>query len=381
MKVEKTQEIELTGQNFRIIDLGTNIDIPQIRETGHKDYVSWGPTNTFPQFLVDVYHTRSITHKTIINRKAKMIGSQGWVLPTDPSSLSFYKNVFNEDNLDDVLYKLTYDLELFNGFALGVRWNQTKERIAEVYHIPFETIRVDKNNGREGLPDWYHISDDWGDRRMKPKKVQGFSTKYKDNYNQILYCQEYQPGHGMWYPIANYYSSMNWILSEWEISNFHRSTIQNGFNAGFLLNFATGVPTPDEMERAYKQIQEKYTGTFNAGKFILTWSNGIEQAPKLEPIPLADTDARYNQLNDLIKNSIYTASEVTNPELLGVSVPGKLGGKAEMLEGLEIFQSVYVTPKQKFIEGKINKLVEINGGQPLKIKKYELDLAKIGQEQ
>jgi len=52
---------------------------------------------------------------------------------------------------------------------------------------------------------------------------------------------------------------------------------------------------------------------------------------------LADTDARYTQLNDLIRQNIFVANEVVNPELFGISVPGKLGNKQEMLEGLEIF--------------------------------------------
>jgi hypothetical protein len=182
----------------------------------------------------------------------------------------------------------------------------------------------------------------------------------------------------MFYPIPMYYSSINWILAEWEISNFHRSSIQNGFNAGFLLNFATGVPSKDEIKRAYREIEAKYTGTFNAGKFILTFSNGVEQQPNLTPIPLQDTDARYTQLNDLIKQNIFTANEVTNPELFGVSIPGKLGSKSEMLEGLEIFQSTYINYKQEFIEGVFNKLGKINGlNEELKIEKYKLDFGRI----
>lgn len=366
--------------NFRVIDLGTKIDLPLIRENGYNDWIVWGVDNKFPQFITDVYHTKSITHKTIINRKVKMIAGQGFVDSLDPITNEFLKNIYNDDDLNDILYKITFDLELYDGFALGVRWNQLGDKISEVYHIPFETIRVDKNNNTEGLPNYFWISDDWSDRRIKPKKYQGFSPKYKENLNQVYYCDSYQPGHKMIYPIPSYFSSMNWIVAEWEISNFHRSTIQNGFNAGFLLNFATGIPTPDEMERAYREIEDKYTGTFNAGKFILTFSEGNEQAPKLEPIPLADTDGRYTALNDIIKQNIFTANEVTNPELFGVSVPGRLGSKDEMLEGLEIFQSVYVNYKQKFIENKINKLIKINGGSPSVIKKYQIDIKKIEGE-
>ena len=365
--------------NFRVINLGDNIDLPTIRETGYRDWVEFGLDNQFPQFLIDVFHTKSITHKTIINRKVKMVAGEGFEKPTDEAGLSLWRNVYSDDNLDDILYKITFDLEINGGFCLGVRWSQDGTKISEIYHIPFESVRIDKgNDSSNGLPNYYWISDDWSNvRREKPKKYQGFSKKYLDNKNQVLYVKQYQPGSNMVYSIPDYFSSINWVLAEWEISNFHRATIQNGFNAGFILNFATGIPNPEEMERAYKEIKNKYTGTFNAGRFILTFSNGKEQEPRLSPIPLADTDSRYTELNDLIRQNIFTANEVTTPELFGVSTPGKLGNKAELLEGLEIFQSVYVNYKQNFIEKVINKLGDINGAEPLVIKKYEIDIQKI----
>jgi hypothetical protein len=378
MKLEKDKTEELSELGFRVINLNSKIDLPEFSELAGKDWITYGPTNEFPQFLVDTYHMKSITHKTIINRKQKMIWGGGWTKSLDPFVKQFLDNPFSNDNLNDILRKISFDLEINGGFALNVIWSNDGSKIAQIDHIPFETVRVDKQNGKD-LIDYYWISSDWSNtRKHKPEKYQGFSKKYKEVKSQILYITEYQPGSRMFYPIPMYYSSINWILAEWEISNFHRSSIQNGFNAGFLLNFATGVPSKDEIKRAYREIEAKYTGTFNAGKFILTFSNGVEQQPNLTPIPLQDTDARYTQLNDLIKQNIFTANEVTNPELFGVSIPGKLGSKSEMLEGLEIFQSTYINYKQEFIEGVFNKLGKINGlNEELKIEKYKLDFGRI----
>ena len=365
------------NSNFRIINMTEDIDYPLFGENNRFEWVTYGPTNLFPQFLVDIYHTKSITHKTIINRKQKMIFGGGF--ERTEQNRQFLDNKFSKDTLDDILRKVAFDLEINGGFSLNIIWNRKGDRISQIEHIPFESVRIDKKNGKGR--DYYWISSDWSwQRKYKPQKHFGFSEVWKDSLSQILYVQEYQPGSRMYYPIPMYYSSINWILSEWEISNFHRSTIQSGFNAGFLLNFSTGVPSKDEIERCYREIKEKYTGTFNAGKFILTFSNGKDQEPTLTPIPLADTDARYAQLNDLIKQNIFTANEVTTPELFGVSVPGKLGSKNEMLESLEIFQSTYINYKQQFIENWFNKLARINGIEDLKIKKYSLDLSKINQK-
>jgi hypothetical protein len=375
----KRNDDKVFSNSFRVIDLNTKINLPLFRETGFREWIDYGDDNLFPQFLQDVYIMKSITQKTIINRKQKMIAGGGFKKPVSEDLRLFWKNRFSDDTLDEILIKVAFDLEINGGFALNVIWSQDGESIAEIEHIPFETVRVDKNNGTSGQPDCYWVSDDWSNmRKYKPVKKQGFSQKYKQEKSQILYKAEYIPGARMFYPIPSYYSSINWILSEWEISNFHRSTIQSGFNAGFILNFATGVPSPEEMEVAYREIQNKYTGTYNAGKFILTFSNGQDEAPKLEPIPLADTDARYTSLNDLIRSNIFVANEIVNPEIFGISVAGQLGNKAQMSEGLEIFQAVYINYKQKYIEDCFNKLKNVNKIQEdLVIEKYSLDVQKI----
>jgi hypothetical protein len=362
--------------NFRVIDLGQKIDLPIFSEKSYREWIDYGYDNLFPQFLTDIYNWKSITHKTIIRRKTKMVSGEGF--EETPENKDIIKNFYSEDTLDDILRKVSYDFEIYDSFALNVLWNRTGDKVVRVEHIPAESIRMDKH-WKGGEKNYYWVSKDWSNtRRWKPEKWPCFSKKYlNENENsQILYYREYQPGSRIVYPIPSYYSSINWVLAEWEISNFHRASIQNGFNAGFLLNFSTGIPTPEEMERAYREIEDKYTGTFNAGKFILTFSNGKEQEPKLEPIPLADTDARYKELNDLIKENIFTANEVTTPELFGVATPGQLGTKDQLLEGLEIFQSVYINDRQKQIENVFKKIFNID----FKIKKYVIDIQKINGE-
>jgi hypothetical protein len=46
------------------------------------------------------------------------------------------------------------DLEIFNGFAVCVHWNKMGT-IAKMEHIPFEKIRVDKDERMFQVADWY----------------------------------------------------------------------------------------------------------------------------------------------------------------------------------------------------------------------------------
>jgi hypothetical protein len=219
------------------------------------------------------------------------------------------------------------------------------------------------------------MAEDWssiGLRRCPPTRIQAFSTEYKKEKTQVLYYKKYSIGN-KWYSVPKYYGSLNWFISEYEIAHFHKNSIMNGFSAGFLLSFNSGVPTPEEMKRAYREIQDKFTGPNGAGKFILAFSNGTDQKPELTKIDLNDSDKRYTELNDLIRQNIFVAHNVINPMLYGVFVAGQLGGRLELEDSLGIYQAVYIQYRQRDIEGVLNKLARINGFiEPLVLKKYTL---------
>ena len=250
--------------SFSIIDIGESVPIPQLKENGYYEWIFWGEKNDFPEYLIDVYKFKSITHKAIIDRKVDMM-SVGFEDTLDENINLFIKNEFSNDTLNDILYKVSLDLLIMGGFALEVIWSNNGKKISQIEHIPFETIRIDKNNGvMRDTPDYYWVSKNWKNRyKYIPQRVQGFSTKYKDEKRQILYVSKYDAGKtNMSYPLVKWYSSVNYILAEWEISQFHKKNIQNGFSAGFLINFPTGDVTDEEKAEAYRAFKEKFSGSW-----------------------------------------------------------------------------------------------------------------------
>jgi len=356
---------------FKVINFNKGIEAPVFKEARNGMWIEYGAKNSYPMELLDTFHNKSNKHKAIINRKAKMVGGNGFDKENiSPELEMFYKNIGDKDTLDAILGKISYDFEIYGGFALVIKWTNNGEKIGSIKYMPFSDIRVSTAENK------YWHSNDWSAHRKQentPVEIQGYDpTISKDEPLQILYYSEYKPGNGE-YPIPNYSSTLTWIESDWEISNFHLSSIQNGFSAGFILNFATGVPTEDEMELAYKEFQKKYTGSGNAGKFILTFSDGQENAPELSPIELSTSDERFIMLSEQIRNEIFIGHQVTNPQLFGVMVPGSLGGKAELTEALEIFQAVYVNDRQTQIENVFDDLSNVNDiTDKVTIKKYTI---------
>jgi hypothetical protein len=367
---------EPTKISFSVVDLNIAVETPLVKETGRKDWIEWGEDNAFFEYLINIYVERSITHRAITDRKIDMISGNGFEM-TGLESLEFkefYKNRFDEDDLEILTKKITVDYEVTDSFAIGVIWNSDGTKISQMYHIPIQSIRYDKEffNTKTG-PRYFWISEDWSNLKKCPaKKVQAFSKIHTGEKNQIYYHKKYSAGN-KWYAVPKYYGSLNWFISEYEIAHFHKNAIMNGFSAGFLLSFNSGVPTPEQMKMAYREIQEKFTGPNGAGKFILAFSNGQDQRPELTKIDLNDSDKRYTELNDLIRQNIFVAHGVTNPMLYGVFVPGQLGGRLELEDSLGVYQAVYIDYRQRDIEKCLNYLASINGvTDPLILKKYKI---------
>lgn len=363
--------------NFSIINIGDSVPTPQIKDSGYYKWIEWGDKNDFPQYLIDVYKFKSITHKAIINRKVDML-SYGFEDTLDPVVQNFIKNSFSNDNLEDILYKVSLDLLVMGGFALEVIWSKDGKKIAQIEHVPFENIRVDKyNNIDKTIPNIFYLSDNWRNRfKYIPLPVQGFSVVHKAEKRQIMWVSKYDAGKTtMSYPLVNWYSSLNYILSEWEISQFHFKNIINGFSSGHLINFTGGDVSDEEKQDVYHRFKEQFTGSYNTGTLLLNWSPTNEASLKIEEIPNNQADTKFIELNELIKSNIMTANGVTNSELFSYDGSGgvKFSSKDQIKEMLEVFQSICIDPDKNLIEKTFNKLLNINNeGSELKIKKYEI---------
>lgn len=377
MNAVNDENYEPTKINFTVVNLDNAVEVPIIKENGRKQWIEFGDDNMFFEYLISIFTERSITHRTITDRKVDMISANGFEI-NGTESLQFKEfllNRFDQDTLEDVTKKLTMDYEVTDSFAIGVIWNKDGTRISQLYHIPIQSLRYDKNYYTSKEEKYFWMAEDWsaaGLRRNPAVRIQEYSTKYTKEKTQVYYFKKYSIGN-KWYSVPKYYGSLNWFISEYEIAHFHKNSIMNGFSAGFLLSFNSGVPTPEEMKRAYKEIQEKFTGPNGAGKFILAFSNGQDQKPEMTKIDLNDSDKRYTELNDLIRQNIFVSHGVVNPMLYGVFVPGQLGGRLELEDSLSVFQAVYIGYRQRDIENVLNKLAKVNGVvEPIILKKYTI---------
>lgn len=362
---------------IKILNFAKGQELPEFKENRNGKWVDYGSDNNYPSYLIEVFHNRSNKHKAIINRKVDMIAGGGFE-PIEGAE-AFFENPWGKKTLNEIVTKSSFDYEIANGFALFVRWNTLGTKIVSYEHLPWHKVRVSPC-GNYAL-----VSKDWSNVRKaenKPVEYPMFNPKKaSDEPIQVMY--HFKEAVGVdYYPMPYYSSTLTWIELDYEIGNFHLSSVRNGFMPGFLLNFATGIPTEEEMDEAYREFEKKYTGSENAGKFILTFSEGMDQKPELTPIQLNDSDERFIMLHKEMMEEIFIGHGVTDPQLFGVRVPGELGGKDQLLENLAIFQSVNIDKRQKDIERVYNKLFKYAGFEgTLRLQRYSIDFGSIEQNE
>jgi hypothetical protein len=350
--------------------LGIEHKVPVMLENRSGKYITYGFANEYPYYLLDNYR-RSSKHNAIVNGKVNYIMGGGWQAGDDLTVeqqarfIKFFDGLSSTEDLNDITEKLVLDLELFNGFAVAVTWSKLGT-IAKMEHVPFEKIRVDKEEKMFQVADWYN--DDM--MQLFPKigdieKIPAFDPENRLG-KQLFYYRVYAAG-VKHYPLPEYIGGNAWIEADVQVANFHNNNLRNNFWGGYLINFNNGIPTPEEQGDIERQIKRKFSGTDNAGRFVVTFNDDAAKAPTLEPLTPSDMDKQFEILNKAIQQEIFIAHRVTNPMLFGVKTEGQLGGRNELVEAYELFKATYVNDRVRKVERMINYLGSFNGVEGMEL--------------
>jgi hypothetical protein len=350
--------------------LGIEHKVPVMLENKAGKYITYGAFNEYPYYLLDNYR-RSSKHNAIVNGKVNYIVGGGWqpgekmTVEQQARYAKFFDGLSEHDDLNDITEKLVLDLELFNGFAVAVTWNKMGT-IAKMEHIPFEKIRVDKEERMFQVADWY----DDAMIQLYPKigdveKIPAFDADNRIG-KQLFYYRVYAAGVKS-YPLPEYMGGLAWIEADVQVANFHNNNLRNNFWGGYLINFNNGIPTPEEQGDIERQIKRKFSGTDNAGRFVVTFNDDVSKAPTLEPLTPSDMDKQFEILNKAIQSEIFISHRVVNPMLFGVKTEGQLGGRQELVEAYELFKATYVNDRVRKVERMMNYLGSFNGVEGMEL--------------
>jgi len=326
------------------------------QKKGDYHFLSFGADNMYPLFLLSLYNNYgSPLNKAIINKKTKMIAGFGYKDILDPKLKEWAK----KNNLERLLLYLAKDFMIYGGFAIELIWNREGTSF-DIGYLPIHTLRIGLKEEEEEA-DYYWYSKDWGQYKKeeyKPEYIKRFDPKDRTG-RQAIYYIEPNPAATSLYPIPDYSTALNFIDLDYQIGQFHLNQVRQGFAPSFILNFGTGIPTIDEQNQFFREFQRNFKGSENAGKIMITYSDGGDQKPDLIPIQLNDSDDRFILLQEMVEKNITQAHEM--PVQLVSFQPGKLGSADERKELMAEFQVYYCSIKQNQMEEAINGVLETIG--------------------
>ena len=273
----------------------------------------------------------------------------------------FFAYANGNESLDEVIKKISFDFKLQGAFALNIVWSEDRTQIAEIYHIAVEKIRCEKPDAL-GKVNGYFVSSDWSDTRKNiPYRVPAFNTNDRTSPNQILYTGLYSPNMNA-YHTPDYVAANNWALVDQRVAEYHLNNISNGFSGSFMVSFANGVPTQEERFQIENSLAAKFTGSDNAGKFILTFSDDKTRTPEITPISPSDLDKQYLSLQELLVQNILTGHRITSKTLMGIDSSTGFSSNADELNAASnYYLNTVCKPYQHIIIKTLRKLFTVNG--------------------
>ena len=316
-----------------------------------KGWVNYGDQNDFPQYLRDLAH-ESPVHGSLVVAIGDMISGKG-------IKSEQYQAELDALDVNALTYACAHDLKLFGGFYIEVIWSNDRTVISKLNAIPFEECRIAVNQDDDSEIGIFH-SYDWSNTRKK-KNTPEFIPKY--NYltreqepRQIYWCFTYT-GSDV-YPRPDYWSAINYIELDKQISIFHINQISNGLFPSTIINFYNGQATPEQKQQMMMDWENKMSGARNAGKVVMFFNERDQPKTEITPFPVNDADKQYQLMDTTATQKIITAHRVTTPLLFGIRETSGFGSnKDEMATGLEIFNKQVIQPYQEKINTSIEELL------------------------
>ena len=333
-------------QNFSIFNMAQQ-DVPVVTEDTKTRY-SWVPVginghDDYFLSITEAYNT-STTNAASIEGIADMIYGKG----------IYSKNTAFQPNLDILLpqeeiKRVSFDVKLYGNGAFQVYWNAEHTKIVKMYHIPVQTLRAEKIYNNPRIENYYYCTD-WTDQKKirDKKKIPAFGTS--NEQMEILWIKNYTPGQ-YYYSLPDWFSALQFSFVEAELSNLHLNNIENGFLPMVMINMNNGIPAPEERDTIESLIESKFTGTRNAGRFILTFNDDKERQPTIEAVQIDNLHEKFKYVAEYAQDRILVAHRVTSPLLFGIRTAnnGFSSQSEEMKTAYSILQTMTIIPFQNLI--------------------------------
>ena len=297
-------------------------------KTSGKKYILNGKNNCGYDYVIDRYKY-SPTNSAILDSYYSYIYGKGLTANysvEQADQMAVIQKLFNKDTVR----KIVSDYRLFHEASFEIILGKVGNEIAEINHLPKNKVVPSEVNEKGEIPSYWY-SYDWSDiRKYPPEEIPTFAQGTKEK-RTIFVIKEYTID-DFYFARPSYYSGLNYAELEEQISIYCINHIKNGLSAGYIINVNEGV-TDDEVKNAFERnVINKFTGSENANKFILSFNSNKDNATTLEAVTVSDAHQQYQFLTEEARKQLLTAHKVVSGAILGIQTATGFSSNADEIE-------------------------------------------------
>ena len=360
---------------------------PMFEAQRSKDYIPFinEDMEQWPDMLIDLMNNSAL-HGAIVKSKIDQVSGKGftWDVSAEGSDMlaAWAGNINSEgEDLNEVLWKVSTDFEIHNGFALLVNWSKDWTTVISIEHVDFSKIRANKVCEKTGKVLSYWYSWDWTKQRAGKVNIpvfnMGTAKTNKDAYQQavekgnneelqemflkpttqIYYYKPYTPGE-FYYPLPSYNGALSAIKTDILSDGYGLGTFENGLNASMIVTFFN-LMTPQSRNSAVKKFKAMHEGS-RGKRTIYHFANKAEDALKVDKLDSNKADGVYTSVNENTLQKILSAHRITDPIIVGISTAGGFGDAEKIKAAINFWEATVIIPEQLEITKVFNKIMSIN---------------------
>lgn len=337
---------------FAAIDKSYEQQIPVLEESetrGKQGMINYGKDNMYPEYLHGLYNDVT-TLKTIIDGIADYVAGDDAIF-----NIPGFEKAVNRagDTARELITWLSRDYKLYGGCAYEVIRNKAGKP-AELNYLDFRFVRSDKDN------QLIFYNEEFGKKYAKADKTlvyPKFNPMATEVASSVVYIKNVKTGT---YPTPDFSGAIKACEIERAIDNMHLGGLSNGFMASYLINFLNGIPADEQKEEIEKSIREKFAGSRNAGRFILNFAKGKDNAANVQKLDVVDFGEKYQAAADRSREQIY-ASFRAQPVLFGLQKPNGGFSDEDYMQSFKIFNRTVVKPIQRLLTDSFDKVFGVKG--------------------
>ena len=302
-----------------------------------QEYVSWGDNNQYPMYLNGLYESVP-TLQTLIN------GTADYVCGNDTAT----KLTIPQAKLKSIIRAMALQYTLYGGYYINVLRNKLGQ-VADIVVLDARKVRTNDDN----TTFWY--SNDFANNksygRIKAFRLPRFDKEANDP-SSIYYTKS---DSFKVYPKPIYASAVVACEIERQIDKYQLNNIENGLASNVIINFNNGIPTDEMKEEIERNLNDKFAGADNAGRFMVSFNESKETEVTVTPINVDNFNDKYNAIAQRSRQQIFTSFRA-NPNLFGINTENNGFSQENFKDAFELFNTTVILPIQSTITSAIDDI-------------------------